>query len=61
MIQGGQNHAQIRRQLAQAMIDEGKLTSGALVLDSILADTTTPRSEQAEARGLIGRIYKIST
>ena len=29
-----------------------------LVLDSILGDTTTPRSEQAEARGLIGRIYK---
>jgi V8-like Glu-specific endopeptidase len=49
---------QIRRQYAQALIDLGMLTAAEVILSSILEDPLTLPSEQQEAHGLIGRIYK---
>jgi hypothetical protein len=49
---------QIRRQHAQALIDLGDLAAGESLLQTMLADATTPKEEQMEARGLIGRIHK---
>ena len=58
LIRNGQSHAQVRRQYAQAMIDQGDLTAPKLILQCILTDKLAPISEHAEANGLIGRIYK---
>jgi hypothetical protein len=55
----GQDDAQVRRQYAQALIDQGKLTGASYVLEG-LADRTEGRDpeENAEARGLQGRLFK---
>jgi len=58
LIRSGQPSPQVRRQYAQAMIDQGNLTSAETVLNSLLADSRTPTWERAEANGLLGRIYK---
>jgi tetratricopeptide repeat protein len=58
LIRSGQSSPQVRRQYAQAMIDQGNLTSAEMVLNSLLADSGTPIWERAEACGLLGRIYK---
>jgi hypothetical protein len=58
LIRNGQGHAQIRRQYAQALIDQGDLTAPKLILQSILTDEIAPVTEKAEANGLIGRIHK---
>ncbi len=58
LIQSGQRAPQIRRQYAQALIDQGSLTAAELVLQSILQDSQGSRGEEIEARGLVGRIYK---
>ena len=58
LIRNGQNHSQISRQYAQAMIDQGNFSAAMLVLNSILSNDLAPLSEKAEASGLIGRIYK---
>lgn len=54
-----QDDAQIRRQYAQALIDQGRLTAAVYVLESLVERTEgiDPR-ENAEARGLLGRVYK---
>jgi len=54
-----QDDAQIRRQYAQALIDQSKLTAAVYVLESLVERTEglDPR-ENAEARGLLGRVYK---
>lgn len=58
LIRSGQHAAQIRRQYAQALIDQGALYAAESVLRSIIQEPQTAISEQREARGLIGRIYK---
>lgn len=58
LIRSGQAGPQIRRQYAQAMIDQGNLSASEIVLNSIIADPQSPVSEKSEARGLLGRIYK---
>jgi hypothetical protein len=54
----GIDDARIRRQYAQAMIDQGNLFAPKMVLESILAAPGTPAAERIEARGLLGRLYK---
>lgn len=49
---------QIRRQYAQALIDQGCLSAAEAVLQSINNDPHASKWEKFEARGLIGRIYK---
>jgi|SRR5215469_2071386 len=57
-IRSGQSAAEILRQYGQSMIDQGNLTASRIVLQSIIDDAGSPPEEKAEARGLIGRIYK---
>jgi S1-C subfamily serine protease len=54
-----QDDAQIRRQYAQALIDQKRLTAAVYVLETLVERTEgiDPR-ENAEARGLLGRVYK---
>jgi hypothetical protein len=58
LLQSGLQTLQVRRQYAQALIDQGMLSGAELVLQSLLLDSQTNAVEQAEARGLLGRIYK---
>jgi len=58
LIQSGQRSPQIRRQYAQALIDQGILTAPEVVLQAIIQDSQGVIGEEMEARGLIGRIYK---
>lgn len=55
----GQTHPRIRRQYAQALLDQGRLASAVSVLERLIADTARAnRDENIEARGLLGRTYK---
>lgn len=58
LIQSGLRTPQIRRQYAQALIDQGILAAPELVLQSIIQDSQGIKGEEMEARGLMGRIYK---
>ena len=57
-IQSGQNSAQIRRQYAQALIDQNNLSATIDFLKALVNDTQDNPGENAEARGLLGRVYK---
>jgi V8-like Glu-specific endopeptidase len=57
-IRSGQSAAEILRQYAQSMIDQGNLTASRMVLQSIIDDPGSPPGEKAEASGLLGRIHK---
>ena len=60
IIQSGVTTAQVRRQYAQALIDDGHgdLDEAENELKTIVADPRTKTGEVREARGLIGRVYK---
>jgi S1-C subfamily serine protease len=58
MIMAGQNSAKVRRQYVQCLIDQGNMTSALCILDSLINDTQNDADENAEARGLKGRLYK---
>ena len=58
MLRGGQTSAEVRRQYAQCLIDQGKFSAAQAVLDLMIADPQAPPKEKAEARGLMGRIFK---
>jgi hypothetical protein len=58
MLRSGLNTLQVRRQYAQALIDQGVLTPAEMVLQSIVHEAPENTTENREARGLIGRIYK---
>jgi len=57
-LQAGATDATIRRQYAQALLDQGILTAAVAVLEDLLADPGGSASERGEARGLLGRAYK---
>jgi hypothetical protein len=58
--QAGQDDVQIRRQYAQSLIDQGpdKVSKAIDILESLVARTADDPAENAEARGLLGRVYK---
>lgn len=58
LIASGQRAPQVRRQYAQALIDQGVLAAAELVLQPILQDSRLDETEEKEARGLLGRVYK---
>jgi V8-like Glu-specific endopeptidase len=58
IIQSGVTAGQVRRQYAQALIDDGHLDEAESVLNAIVQDPTTNAGEIIESRGLIGRVYK---
>jgi V8-like Glu-specific endopeptidase len=55
----GRDEFQIRRQYAQSLIDQGKISPAVDVLEALVLRTAgTEPKENAEAQGLLGRIYK---
>src|SRR5262245_30344736 len=58
LLQSGLRTQQARRQYAQALIDQGVLAAGEMVLHSIIQEPQGVKKEELEARGLMGRIYK---
>jgi hypothetical protein len=65
LIQTGRVSYKVRRQYAQALIDQNNLTAAMVVLKELITDTTNAQAENlnakdenAEARGLAGRVYK---
>jgi trypsin-like peptidase/tetratricopeptide repeat protein len=57
-IMSGQNAPRIRRQYAQALIEQGLFVAPEYVLQALASESIKATSEVAEAHGLIGRIYK---
>ncbi len=57
-LQTGCDDPTIRRQYAQALLDQGMLEAAVAVLQKLLAETAGRGAEDAEARGLLGRAYK---
>lgn len=49
---------QVRRQYAQALIDQEKISAAVYVLELLESRTADDAGENAEARGLLGRVYK---
>jgi len=58
LFQSGARTPQVRRQYAQALIDQNVFAAGEMVLQSIIQDPQRTVGEEMEARGLTGRIYK---
>src|SRR6266545_371552 len=54
----GLDDVQARRQYAQALIDQGKIPAAVYLLELLVDRTEDDPGENAEARGLLGRIYK---
>ena len=57
-IRSGQNAPRIRRQYAQALIDQGILVAPEFVLQTLAMEPLDGDSQVVEAQGLLGRIYK---
>ncbi|MGM1064330.1 serine protease [Saccharothrix sp. Mg75] len=57
-LQSGEADPTIRRQYAQALLDQGVLTAAVAVLERLLEDVAASPYEATEARGLLGRAYK---
>jgi Trypsin-like peptidase domain/MAP3K TRAFs-binding domain len=58
LIISGQDAPEVRRQYAQCLIDQGNMTAALSVLNGLITDTQNNPVENAEARGLKGRLYK---
>lgn len=63
LIQSGQDAFEIRGQYAQSMINQGNFTAAIAVLDTLISETedhpsAEAKRENAEARGLKGRLHK---
>jgi hypothetical protein len=58
---GGLRTPQIRRQLAQSLIEQARYEAAEQALDSLITELTqagAPTNELTEARGLMGRLFK---
>jgi hypothetical protein len=58
LIRTGQTAARVRRQYAQALIDQGILLAPEPLLRTLAMEPLDGDSQVAEAHGLLGRIYK---
>jgi hypothetical protein len=57
-ILNGQEDAQIIRQYAQALLDNGQVSAAIPLLEELTADTQDNPEEHLEAKGLLGRAFK---
>lgn len=58
LIRFGQSAPRIRRQYAQALIEQGLLLAPEHLLETLAAEPLEGDSQVAEAHGLLGRLYK---
>jgi hypothetical protein len=58
LVEAGADHPVVRRQYAQALLDQHHLMAAQSVLEQLVADTDEAFDEQVEAKGLLGRVYK---
>ena len=58
LVEAGADHPVVRRQYAQALLDQNYVTAAYSVLKQLVADTDKAFDEQVEAKGLLGRVYK---
>ena len=58
ILRSGQTAPRVRRQYAQALIDQGILLAPESILQAVAAESLAGDSQVAEAHGLLGRIYK---
>jgi len=58
LILTGQNAPRVRRQYAQALIDQGLLVAPEPLLQTLASESFEGDSQVAEAHGLLGRLYK---
>jgi len=65
LLQTGRISYKIQRQYAQSLIDSGNYTAAVYILQNLIANTSSSLpsdvlalSENAEANGLVGRVYK---
>jgi tetratricopeptide (TPR) repeat protein len=57
-LRSGLSEAQVRRQYAQSLLDQGNVYPALAMLHDLLSEHDVSKRERAEARGLIGRAYK---
>jgi hypothetical protein len=58
MLSSGLNTMPVRRQYAQALIDQGMFMPAELVLRAVVSEAAEDSLDKREALGLLGRIYK---
>jgi len=58
LVMFGQSAPRVRRQYAQALIDQGLLVAPESILQALASEPLEDDSQFAEAHGLLGRIYK---
>jgi Trypsin-like peptidase domain/MAP3K TRAFs-binding domain len=57
-VEASADHPVVRRQYAQALLDQNQVMAAHSVLEQLVADTDDAFDEQVEAKGLLGRVYK---
>jgi subtilisin family serine protease len=58
VVNSGNHDSQVRRQYAQALIEQGHFDRAFMVLHALVGQTDTDEEEWFEAKGLLGRAYK---
>lgn len=58
LLQSGLRTSEVRRRYAQSLIDQGMLFEAEEALRAIIRDPATVKREAAEAKGLLGRVFK---
>jgi uncharacterized protein with NAD-binding domain and iron-sulfur cluster len=58
LLQAGVDAPPVRRQYAQALLDQNDLTAALVVLRDVTAESNTDLEDRAEGLGLVGRAYK---
>lgn len=58
MVRSGLDTLSVRRQYAQALIDQGVFTPAEMILQSVVNESAENSVDNREAHGLIGRVYK---
>ena len=58
LLQSGVRAFEVRRRYAQSLVDQGQFFEAEQALQAIVNDPASVRREVAEAKGLLGRVYK---
>jgi hypothetical protein len=58
LVEAGADHPVVRRQYAQALLDQHHLMAAHSILQQLVTNSDDAPEEQVEAKGLLGRTYK---